>query len=322
MNIRIYFILFLFAFTSCKEDPKTEKTLDPFQKLTEMIADNPVNDAYRYQRAQMLYEAGKYDEAIEDMRVAILRDSMNVNYYHLLADIFLDGNNSSKSLLTMKKAGALFPDSVTTQLKLAETQYILKQYGEAILTLNEITRKQPQNAEAYFMLGLVFREMKDEGRAINAFQAATEFDSKLVDAWILLGNIFEGRKEKIAERYYRTAIAVDPEGVAAHHNLAFYLQNNGNVPEALEIYKQINLFAPRYGDAYLNAGALYLETKQNDLALEQFEILNSIDPKDAKAHYYKALAYKAMGDLAKMKVSAQNAVNLNPNFEEAKMLAK
>ena len=138
-----------------------------FKILTEKINKNPNNGELRYLRAKYLNDSERYDEAIIDMRDAVLLDSTQARYYHLLSDLFMDINNSSKALITIRTAGKLFPDSTLTQLKLSETLFILKEYQESILTINEIIRKYPQNAEAYFMLGLVFRETKEEAKAIK-----------------------------------------------------------------------------------------------------------------------------------------------------------
>ncbi|HMP30484.1 MAG TPA: tetratricopeptide repeat protein, partial [Saprospiraceae bacterium] len=293
-----------------------------FTELSARINKNPQSGELRYLRAQYLNDAQRYDEAIIDMRDAILLDSTQARYYHLLSDLFMDINNSSKSLLTIRTAAKLFPDSTLTQLKLSETLLILKEYPEAIQTLNELIRKQSQNAEAYFMLGLVFREMGEEAKSINALQTATELDPNLVDAWILLGNIWEQKDAPIAKRYYRTATEVNPENVAALHSYAFYLQNHDNIEEALELYKKINMVAPKYPDAYLNAGILHLERQKPELALEQFNILTKVAQTDARGFFFKGLTHYQMNQMADAKREVQNALNFDPDYPQAIELMK
>ena len=321
----IIFLLSGFLFLmSCKQKEEairaspTEDTI--FNALTEKIEKNPANAELRYLRAKYLNESERLDEAIIDMREAILIDSSQSRYYHLLSDLFMDINNSSKALMTMRKAGQLFPDSVKTQLKLSETLLILKEYQEAIVVLNGIIGKNPQNAEAYFMLGLVFRETGEESKAINALQTATEMDAKLTDAWILLGNIWEAKKPDLAGRYYKTATDVSPDNISALHSYAFFLQNNGKIDEALELYRRINLADPKYPDAYLNAGILYLEQKNTDLALEQFNILTKVAQTDPRGFFFKGLTYYQTNRLADAKRELQNALNLDPEYSQAKEL--
>ncbi|MBK8635746.1 MAG: tetratricopeptide repeat protein [Saprospiraceae bacterium] len=327
MRIFVYLLLLLFpiilSLPACKETalPKEEvdeeEGSDLLRKLNGMIANDATNAQLRYNRARILEENGQYPEAIEDMRVAIIADSMNAVYYHFLSDLFMDSNNSSKSLLTMQKAAQLFPDSTLTQLKLSETYFILKQYNESIFQLNDIIRRQPNNAEAYLMLGLNFRGMGDIARAINAFQTATEKDPTIVDAWIILGDLFAEKEEPIAKRYYETAVNVAPQNITALHSKAYYLQNHGDINGALDLYRQINIIEPKYPDAYLNAGILLIEKDSLDTALEQFDILTKMAPTNAKGYYFKAYILNELGQKEAARKEAQNAVNFDSNYKDA-----
>ena len=325
LKIFSIFIALAIMVVSCKQEKETtvvSEKKDMLQQLNELIQSETLNPKLRFERAKLLGAQNRYDEAIEDMRVAILNDSTNMVYYHLLSDLFMDSNNSSKSLLTMKKSAQLFPDSILTLLKLSETYFILKQYNESIFELNEIIRRQANNAEAYLMLGMNFRAMGDVPRAVNSFQTATEKNPKLVDAWIILGDLFSEKKEDIARRYYETAVNVAPEDINALHSKAFYLQNNNDIEGALEIYKKINIINPKYSDAYLNAGILLLEKDSLNRALEQFDIMTKMDPTNAKSYYFKALTFERMGNTEGSIKDAQNALNFDPNYKEADELLK
>lgn len=313
----------------CKPDTKKDsKTTAATQStgiaeldlISTEISKNGLDPQLRFKRAQILYTNDMFDQAIEDMRVAITVDSLVPEYYHFLSDIFMDSNNSSKSLQTMEVAFNLFPERIPTLLKLAETHYIIEQYDRSIGVLNSVLRFDPQNAEAFFMLGLNFRNKGDEARALSALQTATEFDSKLTDAWLILGDILEKKGNDKAITYFETATKIDPNNVNALHSLAYYKQNHNDIEGALEVYRQINLVDKSYSDAYLNAGILYLELGQQKNALEQFEIMVSQSPLNPVAHFYKGNTLAMMGDNKNARLSIQNALNLNPDYEKAKIL--
>ena len=322
--LNLFFLLMIFGVSSCKTEKKPAPTDESmtgdttFDALTQAIDNDPQNDTLYFQRAKYLYETDRLDAAINDLREAITIDSMIPEYYHLLADAFLDINNSTRSLKTMEKASYLFPDRTLTLLKYAELQLILKQYDNSILTLNRILKYDPQNGEAYLMLGMNFREMGDIRRAINSFQTATEFDANIIDAWLLLGNIFEEQKKPEALKYYEAAVNVDPKNVRALHSKAFWLQNHNQVDKALEIYKEINLINDKYVDAYLNAGILHLERKAWDLAFEQFNILTKVSPTEARGYYFRGVVQEQRKNITEAKADYQNAINLNPEYGEAK----
>lgn len=323
-NIGLVFLLLALAIIgSCKQEAtitEAPKQRDLLDNLNDLIASENLNPELRFERAKLLSDRGMYQEAIEDMRIAMLQDSTKSKYYHILSDIFMDSNNSSKSLLTIQKASKLFPDSIHTQLKLSENYFILQQYNESIYVINEILRLNPNNAEAYLMLGMNFRALGDSQRAINSFQTATERNPKLIDAWILLGELYTELKQPIALRYYDAALNVDPTSITALHNKAFYLQNHDDIEGALELYRQINLLEPKYADAYLNAGILKIEQDSLTSALEQFDILTKVSPLNASGYYFKALTNSLLGKKDDAMKDVQNALNFDPNHQEAKEL--
>jgi len=157
--------------------------------LSVAIAENPNDPSLYAKRADMFYQNEGYDEAINDLQTALNIDSTNVDYLHLLADVYLDYYQSYPAINTMMKAATLYPTRIPTLLKLAEFQLILKQYDRSITTINEVLKLEQLNAEAYFMLGLNFKEQGDIDRAMGSFQTAVENNPDLVDAWINLGQL-------------------------------------------------------------------------------------------------------------------------------------
>jgi tetratricopeptide (TPR) repeat protein len=330
-NIITTLVLFaLCTFLACKQENKKVETNQFLPKVGDKIIDDltiqidqdPLNADLRYKRALRLYEKKMLDECIEDMRVAITTDSLNAEYYHLVSDAFLDNNLSSKALQSMEKVVALYPTKISSLLKLAETQFILKQYEPALITCNSIVKIDPQNAEAYFMLGSILKDMGESQRAINAFQTATEMDSKLIDAWISIGNIYSEKKDNKALTYYENAINIDPKNLTAKHALAYHYQQVNQVQKAISIYDEIITLDPKYKDAFLNAGILQLENRNLDKAFEYFNILISVDSKDWTGYHYRGIINMEKNKFKEAIVDFKNSKNLNKENIKADELIK
>jgi len=327
----ILFIAFLLAsvcYLSCGGQAKEKKTVKPtgdalIDQLTQQIQEAPENVDLLYERASVYYDKEEYEASIQDLEKAMSIDSLQPKVYHLLADNYLDYYRSREALNTMEEVVRLFPERIPSLLKLSELQMILNQNENSIFTVNEILRLSPQNNEAFFMLGMNFRAMGDIDRAINSFQTAVENDPEMVDAWLILGELHEKKGSKDAIIFYNNALNVAPDRPEVLHAKAYYLQNHGDVPGALELYREINLKTPNYTDAYLNAGIIYMELDSLDKAFEQMNLLAGVAPQNPFAYYYRGLIHNAYGNYEAAAIDLQNSINLNPEFSAAKeMLAE
>jgi len=327
MNRNLIFALLLFPLfgllISCNNDKKDD-TADlnveeaAMQKLSALIRENPEKDDLYFERAKLYYENEAYDEAIDDLNAAQGIDSVNADYFHLLADVQLDYYRSFEALKTMQKVVALHPKRIAGMLKLAEFQYILKRYDESINTLNNILAIDRLQPEAFFMLGMNFRELDQQEMAKNSFQTAVENDPELLDAWMMLGNILEKEGDDKALVCYNNILLVDAENVEAMHAKAFYFQNNKDIDKALEIYREINLIDPKYSDAYLNAGLLHLELDSLQKANELFNIMTQIDLTNPIPYFYRAYTFELVGQKEKAIRDYEQALKLAPDLKEAK----
>jgi len=321
-NCSFCLICLIYIFTSCKN----EKTNVPLQNngdqalevFNKAIESDSLDHNALYERANYYYEQENFDASIEDLKKALKIERTDYKYYHLLSDVYLDYYRSKDALQTMESCVHFIPQFIPSLLKLSETQIILKQYDQSLLTVNKILTLDDQNAEAYFMMGMNYRSLKDNSRAINSFQMATELDPELIDAWMILGELFEELKNPIAVKYYDAAIDLQPENPITYHSKAFYLQNNNQIDEALEVYRKINLIDKNYEDAYLNAGILYYTLDSFPQAFEQFNILANIKPQNYLAYFYRGMSNKALNKIEAAKSDLNNCLNLNPDFTKAK----
>ncbi len=83
---------------------------------------------------------------------------------------------------------------------------------------------------------------------------------------------------KIAELYYRQAIALQPNLLSSHTNLGEVLQNQGRLNDAINSYQQALKIKPDYYYAYHNLGYLFQEKGKFAEAIEAYEKALSIQP--------------------------------------------
>jgi len=311
----------LLIMSSCKENtPKQEDQSyhkDPLiNELTLLLKQNP-NDATLWaNRAHAFYERQGYDEAIQDMAAAMRLDSVNADYHHFLADIYMDYYKSRLALSTMQRAAVLHPTRIPTLLKLSEIQAILTFHNESLETLDKVMRVDPQNADALLMFGINYTALGDTARAIGAYQRAVQIDPELTDAWIQLAKLRAARKEPNALQFFDAAIKVDPENEIPYMVKADFLWDKGLTEQAIGVYKEVILMNPSYADAYYNIGLVYLEKDSLDKAYENFDLTIKMNPLYFKAFFYRGLAEENRGNTEKALKDYEQAMKMAPGFDK------
>lgn len=306
---------------SCKPESNTDvvkstgnKALD---ELNILISKDTSDHKLLFNRAEYYYSVENFDAAIEDLQKAIEKDPKKIRYYHLLSDVFMDYFRSKDALMIMNECVSVNAESVPSLLKLSETQLILKQYDESLMTVNKLLTINDQNAEAFFMMGMNFKAMENRDKALGAFQTAIELEPDLLDGWIIIGDMLSAEKNPLAIDYYNSAIDVQPDNPMTYHSKAYHLQNSGKIPEAIQLYKKINLIDKNYEDAYLNAGILYFAQDSFPQAFEQFDIMTKVKPQNFIAYYYRGITNVALNKIEAAEIDLNNCLNLNPEFTKA-----
>ena len=285
--------------------------------LTEEIKQTPEDPSLYVQRGRAFLENRGYDEAIVDFTYAIELDSTNVEYYHLLAKSYMDYFKSRKALEVMQQAAELFPNHIPTLVKLSEYQLILKKHKESMQTIDQILKQDPQNAMAYLMFGMNFKETGDTVRAINSFQKSVEFDSEMIDAWINLGQLYETLGDPLAARYFDNAVRVAPNDVYALHAKADYHSKQNELEDAINTYRKIVKADPQYVEAYFNSGLIYLDMDSLQQAQQQFDLAVKVSPTHIQAYYYRGLASELQGNASSARKDYEQALRMAPNFTKA-----
>ncbi len=321
-------LLLLLSFGSCgnsSTDNNTEETAmnaptgqPDIDGLTKEIVEDPYNAELYARRGVLFYNKQGYDEAIRDLQHAIQLDSTKAAYYHDLADVNLDYFRSRQALAIMEDAATRFPENIPTLLKLSEYQLILKQYEESMRTIDQILKIDPQNAEAYFMFGMNFEEQGDTVRAINSYQKAVEFDSKIIDGWINLGQLYSAIGDPLAERYLDNAVRIDPRNVYALHAKAEYLADQDNLQGAIDTYRDLITVDQQYESAYFNSGLIYMDMDSIARAEEEFSRLLQVSPTEVRAYYYRGLAREMQGNIPAAIADYEQALKMVPNYERAR----
>ena len=287
-------------------------------KLTALLKDNRRNDSLWALRGKALYEADRFDEAIRDFKYAISLDSNRLDYYHALADAQLDFNQSKEGIATLETVVRRAPKRIPSLLKLSEFELIVKQFSQAERTANRVLDVESGNAEGFFMLGRIYKDMTDTVKALQNFQKAVELNPQHFDAYMQLAIITGKKHLPISLQYINNALRIDSASSEARYAKAMYLQSEPkpNYAAAIALYDKIIEHDPHYTAAMLNKGILLLEQNKLDEAMRQFETSTKVEPTFAKGYYYQSIVADKKGDKARAKSLLEQAQTFDPNLKK------
>ena len=185
----------------------------------------------------------------------------------------------SEALEASKKAVNLRP-SAESYFNIGLASFYLKQYREAADAYRASIKLDPYNAaDAYYALGLVYRDWGKGDEEIQAYKQAIKQRPDYTVAYERLGSRYlKSKKYNEAIEVFRQLAALKPGDPFAPNNMGeAYLELN-KLNEAVESFRQSIRLKPDFGRAYFNLGKSLLAQGNRDAALEQYTILTNIDP--------------------------------------------
>ena len=185
----------------------------------------------------------------------------------------------SEAIEASRKAVALRP-SAESYFNIGLANYYLKQYREAADSYRQSIRLDPYNgADAWYALGLVYRDWGKADDEIQAYKQAIRLKPDYISAHERLGSVYlRTKKYPLAIETYKQLVALKPGDAEVPNKIGEAYVELGLMSDAVEAFKRAIQLKPDFGKAYYNLGKSYLATGNRNSALEQYNILQSIDP--------------------------------------------
>ncbi|HEX6284384.1 MAG TPA: trypsin-like peptidase domain-containing protein, partial [Pyrinomonadaceae bacterium] len=177
----------------------------------------------------------------------------------------------TEALEASKKAVNLRP-SAESYFNIGLASFYLKQYREAADAYRAAIKLDPYNAaDAYYALGLVYRDWGKADEEIQAYKQAIKQRPDYTVAYERLGSRYlKSKKYNEAVEVFRQLSTLKPGDPFAPNNMGeAYLELN-RLNEAVESFRQSIRLKPDFGRAYYNLGKSLLAMGNRDAALEQY----------------------------------------------------
>ena len=234
------------------------------------------------------------------------------------------------------------PDSTTLQSEKALLHQGKIDEAKA-LTLQDL--KQHPTADAFNLLGIIDSEQQDYASALDAFNSALHLSPHSTQAHNNLGNVYVSvKKPDLAEKEFRTVLALDPANQDANYNLGLLLMAKqapaeaiphflrihpsnletrfsliraylqvGRTPEALKLATQLSAENNHDVQLHFSLGVLLASLKQYKPAQLELERADALKPGTFEILFNLGQAYFRNNDNPHAELTLSRALQLNPS---------
>ncbi|MCX7631879.1 MAG: tetratricopeptide repeat protein [Turneriella sp.] len=164
------------------------------------------------------------------------------------------------------------PQNITPDIEAGKKSFEAKDYATAEAHFRKALEKDPNSAEARYLLARSLDLQGKKEAAIAEYRRAIEKEPEHARAHYYIGRLlYQAQKYAEAERSFARAAKADSKFAAAHYSQGLALDKMGKTAEALSAYRKATETDPNLREAYFNSAILLKKQQRYDEALAALE---------------------------------------------------
>lgn len=247
------------------------------------------------------YQLHDFSKALHEFSLALAKtpNSVPANLFSGLALLKLQ--RPREALPYLKRAYTLRPDAAEIVIALAQAQVGSGETAQARHSYQRATRLEPQNAEAWYGLGITERALAEEILKTSPNLRKAESRS-LMDA---------------SQQAITNATKLEPSSFHAHMILGELFRIAEQYSQAVQEYEIVTTQQPNLGAAWAGLATAYSAAGEDDKALIAGKRALELDPADASTYAVVAATLLRQGDASAAEPYAQHALQIQPSLTSA-----
>ncbi len=242
------------------------------------------NAEYHAERAHQFYEAGQWDKALDELKLAL----------------------------------AVNPNQSDWHFGMGLTLEAMHRYDEAIASFEHVLRIRGQDTEAMFHLGVALLRSGRCQRAIGALAQVSEDDPDYepsycyrIAAYTQLGD------HDMAEQMFYLAQQINEDCPQCYDHVALSLALRGDLDRAIWCWHRVLKIDPHYPDVYANLARAHWQRGQLDRASQLFTLQLRQDPGDVETLLQQGNLLVELGRHTKAREKFNRVLEQDPVATEA-----
>jgi tetratricopeptide (TPR) repeat protein len=253
---------------------------------------NPTIDNLARNLGECAFRAGNYPEAIRGLSTALKEQPAQIPIRATLGIAYFATDQYADAARTFAPLGVAGMQDGSVGYAWAASLAKLGQTKEAADVLNQYESGN-LSADQLILVGQLWTDIADYGRAVATLQRALQLDPSLLRAHYYAGLAYirwehwlDARNELQAE------LAVRPTDADATYHLGFVALQESKIDEAKKLFEQVLAAHPDYANAQYELGKILLDQGQLEEAVPHLEAAARLSPDKEYVHYQLQAAYR------------------------------
>jgi tetratricopeptide (TPR) repeat protein len=223
------------------------------ERLGAIVADLPASVRARFNYATALQEAGRNDEAANELSATLRLNPSSAKAHVNLAALLMEKGKLDEAQTHFEQALRIEPNNAEYHSGYA---YLLEQLGHderAAAECEASIRLAPKSAQAHYGYGAFLEKHGKVDEAIAHYREALQADARLVDAHIDLGSLlFDKGRVAEAKDHFLKASNLNPKLAQPHNYLGKVFMREGDVDHAVLQFQEALRLHPDFPEAEEN----------------------------------------------------------------------
>ena len=243
-------------------------------------------------RAEELENAGKLEDAESAYREILKIDPRSIAALNRLGAIEVRRGQFSAGIRYYERALDLNPSEFATNLNLGIAFIKRQDYGSAVPRLERAVQEAPENFQARELLAAALVGQNDFSRAVPHLEKASELNpNDLGTLYLLERSYLETKQFQKALPTFERLQSLDPKSAWVRILRGQAEDALGNYQKAIEEFEVARQQLPRDATVRFSLGFMYWKTRRLAEAQSEIEEALKLDPEFEEAKYYLADTY-------------------------------
>lgn len=190
--------------------------------------------------AEILFRAGKKEEALKIAKEILAKDPQNIQALIIAASVYQAEKDLKAASDMLKRASEADPERKDLRIALGRIQMNLGDISGAVETFAAYTKKFPGDFKGFYFLGKALARQGKVSAAIAALNKASKLEPARIEALAEIALLYEksGDMKSLASTYEKI-LKRDPKNLVAQIELGLCYKKAGNKKKADEIFSRL-----------------------------------------------------------------------------------